>query len=105
MNKRLTESVQELAATCGLEVDNMALNELNYATEVAAAMLKKQTAAATVAARQLIVQGAVEIAEDTVRHLEQSGLVKMSDADKVKIVTNVLTVTCSDSDAAPVLPI
>ena len=51
---------------------------------------------------ELIVQGAVKIAQDAVAALESGGMV-LNDQDKVKIVTNLLTVTCSDSDAQPTI--
>lgn len=83
----------------------MRLNELNYAPEIAGMMLKKQQAEALLEARQLIVDGAVSIAEDAIKKLEANGVVKMSSEDKVKVVTNLLTVTCSDQDTTPTLSI
>merc|ERR1712070_900500 len=74
---------------------------INYAPEIAAAMLKKQQAGALIEARALIVEGAVRIAKDAVQRLEKEEVVKMSDQDKVKVVTNLLTVTCGDVEATP----
>merc|ERR1711904_240687 len=85
----------------GIEVSSMSLNDLSYAPEVAAAMLKRQQAKALVDARTLIVEGAVKIAQDAVTRLEEEGTVALNDDQKVKIVTNLLTVTCSDTDATP----
>ena len=79
------------------------LNELNYAPEIAAAMLRVQQAKAMVAAREHIVQGAVGIAQHAVNTLEQGGLT-MTDTEKVKLVTNLLTVTCGDREAVPAVP-
>ena len=56
-------------------------------------------------ARELIVQGAVRIAQDAVEQLEQSGMMKLENQDKVKLVTNLLTVTCSDNDAQPTISV
>merc|ERR1711939_456862 len=77
------------------------INELNYAPEIASAMLKKQQAGALIEARQLIVDGAVRIAGDAIKKITEEGTVKMTDQDKVKIITNLLTVTCSDTDTTP----
>ena len=85
----------------GVKILSVALNELNYAPEIASSMLKKQTAGAMVEDRQLIVDGAIRIAEDAVVKLEAGGKMKLSNEDKVRIVTNLLTVTCSDNDATP----
>ena len=79
--------------------------ELNYAPEIASGMLKKQQAGALIEARKLIVEGAVMIAQDAVRMLEADATVTMNNEDKVKLMTNLLTVTCSDTDATPTLSV
>jgi len=101
VNQRMRMSLQPLMVLAGIEVTSMCLNDLSYAPEVAAAMLKRQQAKALVDARTLIVEGAVRIAQDAVTHLESDGTVTLNDDQKVKIVTNLLTVTCSDTDATP----
>merc|ERR1712146_511816 len=98
---RMRMSLQPLLVVAGIEVSSMCLNDLSYAPEVAAAMLKRQQAAALVDARALIVEGAVRIAQDAVTRLEGDGTVQLNDDQKVKIVTNLLTVTCADTDATP----
>lgn len=101
VNARMRMSLQPLLVVAGIEVSSMCLNDLSYAPEVAAAMLKRQQAAALVDARALIVEGAVRIAQDAVTRLEGDGTVELNDDQKVKIVTNLLTVTCADTDATP----
>jgi len=101
VNMRMRAMLQPLLTVAGIEVTSMSLNDLSYAPEVAAAMLKRQQAKALVDARTLIVEGAVKIAQDAVTRLEAEGTVQLDDDQKVKIVTNLLTVTCSDTDATP----
>merc|ERR1711939_1249546 len=101
VNERMRMELQPLLHVAGIEVASMKLNDLSYAPEVAAAMLKRQQAKALIDARTLIVEGSVRIAQDAVSRLEAEGTVQMSDEEKTKIVTNLLTVTCSDSDATP----
>lgn len=101
VNERMRSTLQPLMVLAGIEVSSMSLNDLSYAPEVAAAMLKRQQAKALVDARTLIVEGAVKIAQDAVTRLEGEGTVQLNDEQKVKIVTNLLTVTCSDTDATP----
>jgi len=101
VNERMRSTLQPLLVLAGVEVSSMSLNDLSYAPEVAAAMLKRQQAAALVDARSLIVEGAVRIAQDAVTKLESEGTVELNDEQKVKIVTNLLTVTCADTDATP----
>ena len=65
-------------------------------------MLKTQQAGALLEARTIIVEGAVKIALDAVKMLEQSGL-KMTEEGKSKMVSNLLTVSVSDVDATPTI--
>merc|ERR1711881_374565 len=101
VNERMRMMLQPLMVIAGVMISSFCLNDLSYAPEVAAAMLKKQQARALVDARTLIVEGAVRIAQDAVTRLESDGTVQMGEADKVKIVTNLLTVTCSDHETTP----
>lgn len=101
VNAALRDNLAPLVLQAGVHVTSLTLSELNYAPEIAAAMLKKQQAGALIEARALIVEGAVRIAKDAVTRLEQESVVKMSDSDKVKVVTNLLTVTCGDVEATP----
>lgn len=98
----MVNALQPRVETAGATIESVSLNELNYAPEIAAAMLKKQQARALIDARQLIVKGAVDIAQTAVAMLEAKGL-EMNTDDRVKIVTNILTVTCSETDATPTL--
>jgi len=86
-----------------LQVDSMTLNELNYAPEIASAMLKKQQAGALIEARELISEGAVQISLDAVQKLEAGGRIQLTNEDKVKVVTNLLTICCGEENAKPVI--
>lgn len=101
INASLRTQMDSTIKRTGVHVISMYLNELNYAPEIASAMLKKQQAGALIEARQLIVDGAVRIAGDAIKKITEEGTVKMTDQDKVKIITNLLTVTCSDTDTTP----
>jgi len=101
VNERMRCTLQPMMVLAGVDIVSMQLNDLSYAPEVAAAMLKRQQAMALVDARTLIVEGAVRIAQDAVSKLEMEGTVQLNDDQKVKIVTNLLTVTCADTDATP----
>lgn len=101
VNINLTRTLRTAVAAAGIYVESMFMNELNYAPEIAGPMLKKQQAGALVEARELIVEGAVKIAQGAIDRLQESGKIQMSAQDKVKIVTNLLTVACAESDATP----
>jgi len=104
LNARMRSALQQRTRIAGLNIGSMEINELNYAPEIASGMLKKQQAQALIEARHVIVAGATQIAKAAIKQLEQGeqGL-SLSVSDKAKIVTNLLTVTCSDRDAVPTL--
>ena len=53
---KVVDVLQERLAVAGVQAVSMTLNELNYAPEIAAAMLKKQQAMALVEARELVTR-------------------------------------------------
>lgn len=100
IGQEFVEMLQERVQLAGIKVQSFAFNEISYAPEIAAGMLKKQQAAATVHARKVIVQGAVEIASGAVGALAEKGI-QLEPEHQSRLVTNVLTVMCSDRDAQP----
>jgi len=103
VNDRMRQQLQPVVFVAGVEISAMCLNDLAYAPRWQRRMLKKQQASALVEARTLIVEGACRIAQDAVTRLEADGTVQLTDDQKVTVVTNLLTVTCSDVDATPTL--
>jgi len=105
INDRMKVHLAPWLNVAGVEVASMCLNDLSYAPEVAAAMLKKQQAVALVQARELIVEGAVKIAQDAVQRLatDPEHPLDMDIDTKSRIITNILTVTCSENNAMPTL--
>jgi len=100
--KELIATLQPRVDTAGALVMSFNLNELNYAPEIAAQMLRKQAAQAMVDARHLIVKGAVDIAREAVANLEAGGM-RMSDEEKFKLVSSLLIVSTSDKDTTPTI--
>lgn len=101
----LVESIQSHCALAGLEILEARISHLAYAPEIAGAMLRRQQAVAVVAARTQIVEGAVGMVKLAIERLEADGMVKLGEADKVKLVTNLMTVLVGDSEAQPVLSV
>ncbi|GBG28443.1 Band 7 protein CG42540 [Hondaea fermentalgiana] len=102
INRRCREALQPRVDIAGALVQTCALNELNYAQEIASAMLKKQQARAVVEARNLLVQGAVEISNDAVERLENAQ-VRMDSHERARLISNLVLVTSGDVTASPVL--
>ena len=99
----LTETIQSHVELAGLEVIEAKITHLAYAQEIASAMLRRQQAAAIIAARQLIVDGAVGMVKMALDKLHADGVVTLSDADRVSLTSNLLTVLMSESETQPVL--
>jgi len=88
----------------GIEVVESRLSHLAYSPEIAGAMLQRQQAAAVIAARQRIVEGAVSMVEMALRMLEDRKVVELNAAQKAEMVASLLIVLTSDRGAQPVLP-
>ena len=79
------------------------ISHLAYASEIAAAMLRRQQASAIVAARQKIVEGAVGMVESALALLQSKNVVEMDEDRKAAMVSNLLVVLCGEHDAQPVV--
>jgi regulator of protease activity HflC (stomatin/prohibitin superfamily) len=99
----LREKLQERVAVAGVDVDETKLSHLAYAPEIANAMLRRQQAEAVLAARQKIVQGAVEMVEHALNQLSARDVVQLDDERRAAMVSNLLVVLCGDRDAQPVV--
>ena len=87
----------------GIEIVEVRLNQIAYATEIAAAMLQKQQAVAIIAARKKIVEGAVSMVEMALDKLKSDGVVDLDEERKAQMVSNLLVVLCGNKEANPVL--
>ena len=74
-----------------------------HAAEIASVMLRRQQANAVIAARTLIVEGAVSMVELALDQLSKRGVVHLDEERKAAMVSNLLVVLCSDNDAQPVV--
>lgn len=99
----LQAELQERVNTAGIEILDARINNLAYATEIAAAMLQRQQAAAIIAARQKIVDGAVSMVEMALTKLSENNIVELDDERKAQMVSNLLVVLCGNRDAQPIV--
>jgi hypothetical protein len=99
----LGERLNQRLAVGGMAVDEARISHLAYATEIAGAMLKRQQAQAILAARQLIVMGAVGMVESALEQLSARGVVTLDEERKAQMVSNLLVVLCADREAQPVV--
>jgi len=104
IGSRYVQLLQSKVGIAGAKIHSFQFNEMSYAAEIAQGMLKKQQALATVSARRVIVEGVVDIAHGAIEKLASKGI-QMSDADKTKIATNLLTVMCAEHDVQPTISV
>ena len=95
--------LQEKVKEAGIEILEVRITHLVYAEEIAAAMLKRQQADATIAAREKIVEGAVGMVRMALDRLEDDDLIVLDDERKAAMVSNLLVVLCGDKDPQPIV--
>jgi regulator of protease activity HflC (stomatin/prohibitin superfamily) len=99
----LAQEVAQRVAIAGVEIVEVRISHLAYASEIAQAMLRRQQANAVVAARSRIVEGAVGMVELALARLNERGIVELDEERKAAMVSNLLVVLCGDQPASPVV--
>lgn len=103
VNDNLEKEISERLDMAGLEVIEARIAYLAYAPEIAQAMLRRQQATATVAARHKIVEGAVGMVESALQLLSKKGIIDLDEERKAAMVSNLLVVLCGDGQVDPVI--
>jgi len=101
--ERLKAEIQDKTNLAGLEIIEARITHLSYAPEIAAAMLQRQQASAIIAARQMIVEGAVGMVEMALEQLSVNNVVNLDEERKAAMVSNLLVVLCGNRDAQPIV--
>ena len=101
--RELAEELSTRLELAGVEVLEARLSHLAYSAEIAAAMLQRQQAGAIIAARQMIVEGAVGMVEQALHRLDEKGMVQLDPERRAAMVGNLLVVLCSQASATPVV--
>ena len=102
INEQLVDCLNERLSMAGIEVIEARINNLNYAPEIAAVMLRRQQASAVVSAREKIVEGAVTMVRMALDRLQDENI-ELDEEKRAAMVSNLLVVLCSDESAAPVI--
>lgn len=107
VNDHLQTELQERADAAGVRIIEARVTDLSYAAEVAEAMLRRQQAAAIVAGRKKIVEGAVGMVRQALTELEQGSTdadaVPLDAARRAAFAANLMTVIASDSPTTPIV--
>ncbi|CAD0346193.1 SPFH domain-containing protein [Xanthomonas hortorum pv. pelargonii] len=103
ISEQLKRHLDERLTQAGVDVIEARISHLAYAPEIAQAMLQRQQANAVIAARTRIVAGAVGMVEMALSELQKNGVVQLDEERKAHMVSNLLTVLCSDRGTQPVV--
>ena len=99
----LAAELQERLRVAGVEVIEARLTHLAYSPEIASAMLQRQQAAAILAARKKIVEGAVSMAQMAIKQLDKEGILELDDERKANMVNNLMVAIVSERATQPVI--
>ena len=99
----LAREMAERIAIAGVEIIEVRISHLAYASEIAQAMLRRQQANAVVAARSRIVDGAVGMVDMALSRLDERGIVELDEERKAAMVSNLMVVLCGDQPPTPIV--
>ncbi|GAA0334865.1 SPFH domain-containing protein [Streptomyces blastmyceticus] len=103
ITEKLAVELHARVEAAGVQIIESRFTHLAYAPEIASAMLQRQQAGAVVAARKLIVEGAVGMVEEALSRISEQGIVELDEERKAAMVSNLMVVLCGDRAAQPVL--
>jgi hypothetical protein len=99
----LAREVAQRVTIAGVEIVEVRISHLAYASEIAQAMLRRQQANAVVAARSRIVEGAVGMVELALTRLTEDGVVALDEERTASMVSNLMVVLCGEQPPSPVV--
>ena len=103
ISEKLREENQKRLEKAGIQIIEARISHLAYSPEIAQAMLRRQQAGAIIAARRLIVDGAVGMVEQAIDELSKRSVVQLDEERKATMVSNLLAVLCSESQTQPII--
>ncbi|MCM1969176.1 SPFH domain-containing protein [Streptomyces sp. G1] len=103
ITEKLAVELSTRVEAAGVHIIESRFTHLAYAPEIASAMLQRQQAGAIVAARKLIVEGAVGMVELALTRLAEQEIVDLDPERKAAMVSNLMVVLCGDRAAQPVI--
>jgi regulator of protease activity HflC (stomatin/prohibitin superfamily) len=100
----LLNEIRRRMEPIGIAVVEARISHLAYSSEIAGAMLRKQAASAVVAARRMVVKGAVGIVEDALTEIDSKKIGEGLDPErKAAMISNLLVVLVGDREITPVI--
>jgi hypothetical protein len=105
ISEMLRVSMQARVRLAGLAIEEARIAHIAYAPEIAQAMLRRQQADAVIAARRKLVEGAVSLVESALIDINEKSLASFTPAQRVALVTNLMTVLVGEGAPQPVMPL
>jgi regulator of protease activity HflC (stomatin/prohibitin superfamily) len=103
VTETLQSELQVRLNEAGVSILDCRLRRLAYAPEIAGEMLRRQQAGAVIAARKLIVRGAVTMVQDALDQLAAEHIVELDEERKAAMVSNLMVVLTGDRSVQPVV--
>lgn len=99
----LTKDLQHRLELAGVEIIEARIMHLAYSSEIAHAMLQRQQAKAVLAARKVIVEGAVSMVKSAIDQLSTEGIVDLDEEKKAQMVNNLMVALVSEKGSQPII--
>jgi regulator of protease activity HflC (stomatin/prohibitin superfamily) len=99
----LTKDLQKRLHLAGVEILEARIMHLAYSSEIAHAMLQRQQAKAVLAARKVIVEGAVSMVKSAIDQLSTEGIVDLDEEKKAQMVNNLMVALVSEKGSQPII--
>jgi regulator of protease activity HflC (stomatin/prohibitin superfamily) len=99
----LTRDLQQRLHLAGVEIIEARIMHLAYSSEIAHAMLQRQQAKAVLAARKVIVEGAVSMVKSAIDQLSTEGIVELDEEKKAQMVNNLMVALVSEKGNQPII--
>lgn len=103
IGEELTKDLQARLKVAGVEIIEARIMHLAYASEIASSMLQRQQAKAVLAARKVIVDGAVGMVKSAIEQLSSEGVVDLDEEKKAQMVNNLMVALVSEKGNQPVV--
>jgi hypothetical protein len=101
--EELTKDLQHRLRVAGVEIIEARIMHLAYSSEIAHSMLQRQQAKAVLAARKVIVDGAVSMVKSAIEQLSSEGVVDLDEEKKAQMVNNLMVALVSDKGNQPIV--
>ncbi|WP_428911192.1 SPFH domain-containing protein [Niallia sp. Krafla_26] len=99
----LTKDLQKRLSVAGVEIIEARIMHLAYSSEIAHSMLQRQQAKAVLAARKVIVDGAVSMVKSAIDQLNAEQVVELDEEKKAQMVNNLMVALVSDKGNQPIV--